>query len=397
MNIKNPMYIPKLINGTVVDFGIHFNSVMFDAHTVYRQKALTEKFRSSVDRIFINPATNRLSLSDTQQQKSFIDLPYYIAQDKVDDLFSDATFRLNSFVKPCVDYQIDNGADALITPYIHFEEVNSSRCSVNTSLIADTVRNLKTRSPQKPLFVGISVGCELFKDLSSVESVVDLYSDSSYIGDLAGFVVFLDGFDYKKIEEVYLKGLLHFVFQLSALDKEVHVAHVGHFGETLTAVGSAGFIAGVNQGESFALQSFNTDYKGRMGRGDDYTYIPEIFGYLNDADVVKVGYSCSCPTCGGKIPTGSQDKKKHFIHTKMAFMEEVSKKTISARKDYILNKLKAGKKLLDGYRNNYGVKEKSLHLDRLINALESFRGEYFTQDAVELNNLLENLDSKINA
>ncbi len=388
-------YIPRVYNSIIKDFGISFDTIFVDAHTLVSQKDLVDKLRTVCSRVIINPGTNRLSHINAQP-KSFQKLPFYISQEKLEKLFSDPSYRLSEFVKPAIGFQLDRGADIVLIPYLYFDDLNSSNASTNLSLIVDSIKHYKSLSQSKPLYATICVGSKLLESITAIEDMVGRYTDSFFINDIQGFVVLVDDFDFKNVDEGVLLGLIHLIFQLSSI-KETLVGYVGQFGEILSIIGASGFVSGIDKGEGFSLDSFNMVHKGRMGRGEDFTYIPEILAYLNDQDVLKVGYKCPCSSCNGSFPTDLRTKQSHFLLRKQQCAEELSSVNGDKRKDFMLDKLTKAKALGMQYKSRYGVKINISYLDKALNALANFRGEYFTDDAVELDKLLDKLDEDINA
>ena len=176
--------------------------------------------------------------------------------------------------------------------------------------------------------------------------------------------------------------------------KNVFVKYVGGFGEILCAVGASGFSSGLDGGEIFSVKNFEKRTKG-FGRIGGWTYVSEIFDHVNDTELNKIGYTCTCPYCKGGLPLRKKDKKLHYLFKKIEAIKAQEKLTRVEKIDYMTKKIHYAIKQIEFYKEKYAVNLSSYYLQNWLKILKNAKNwkHEEAEDNEKLNKLLENLRS----
>lgn len=362
------LFVPKVQDAAFLSYGISFPMIMMDAHHVEWHKKAAAAVKNSCEVFVIDPVTHRLVYKDAQKTKSFAALPYPKNID-IEEIYSNATLRIDSLVKPVIDYQIQNGADIIIPPYLFAETTDDSRFTLNLTLLADTINYLSDNEIDLPVFAMITAASYTLSSPAKVNYIVDRYL-LDFENKLGGFFILIDGINYKKSDPSELFGLAKMVYQLSKTGK-VFVKRIGAFGEILCSLGATGFISGINTAQSFNVQYLEDEPEGfkRLKK----TYVPEIFDYLNDEAIKVVGYKCDCNTCNGSCPISHEEKSKHFLSTRIVAVNEIEQQQQEKKIKHTLKKIKDGKTLLTKWSQEHQLLSSASHLNTWETILENAR------------------------
>lgn len=364
------MFIPRVDDKTLLENDLKYDAVCVDAQTIFWRKNVAPSFKQISKTLIINPATHRVQFPNTQT-KNFLKLPYCIKQSEVDTLYKDADFRLQKFVDPCISFQLKHGGDIIVAPYFLSPDSHSQSFNLNHSLISDTIRNRKFKGWTQPIYAVINISTHQLDDINNVNYILGRYLDE-YEGEVEGYLIIIDGFKDKEANKQTLYGLAHLVFHLSN-EKVVLVNYVSGFGEVLCVAGAEGVLSGLWYGDSLALKNIDVNAEERRGPSYNRTYVPEVFGYMNDDDIKKVGYACSCSVCNGKYPVSLSDKKLHFYFRKTASINEIKKATGDDKYNLVLSTLERARKLTTDYYTNYAVGVNKQHIDKWISVLKDMK------------------------
>ena len=282
-----PFFIPRVDNTKIIESGVDFPYVLVDARTTKWRPGVVPTLKQTIQGVLINPDTDRLS-NENAKTEGFKELPYNITASEVDKLYSDPTFRLEKLVKPCVAYQNELDAAAIVAPYVFFDDYRSQFFSTNLSMIIDSARNMQANNIDLPLIAVINTSTRLINNLESVAYVRSRYQEE--LDDIVdAYIVAIDDLDDRKEDSSVLLGLARLVHELS-YKKPVVVMHIGGFGEVLVAVGAAGYSSGTMSGEVFSRANFDESDTPRRGRGQNWFYVPELYNYFDETDLKKASY-----------------------------------------------------------------------------------------------------------
>lgn len=393
--LAEPTFIPKILDKTVTKSSLHFSVGLVDAHFVASKPDLLEEMRGSIANVIIDPVTYFIQFEESRMKPSFQLLPY----SKVDDvqkLYSDPTYRLNSFVIPTVDFQYEHGSPVVIAPYLCSDDINSTVFSTNLTLLGETITNLQGRTEKKPLLAPICIGSHILADSKLVNFVVDCYKDSAIYDKVDGFLILVNDLDDRQASTDILLGLAHLVYQLSR-EKKVVVNKLGGFGEILNIIGSDGFVSSPAAGETFSMKQLQTKSQDIRGRNHNkWTYVPELFDYVNEVELAadRINYHCDCAGCTNTLGLDSlaSQKKVHFLIKRMESIEALKDKSRDEKIKLMIKKLESGIQQAQGYMAKYGSDLKTIHMMRWKNVLEASIAWNYEEDDEELDNLLDALE-----
>ncbi|GAF87391.1 unnamed protein product, partial [marine sediment metagenome] len=189
-----------------------------------------------------------------------------------------------------------------------------------------------------------------------------------------------------------LRGLAHLVFQLSKNNKSVFVLKIGAFGEILSAIGATGFSSGLAGGESFHEEGLREKLSGYGRPINKWTYVSELFSYVNDEAIKRTDYKCNCLTCNGLLPGNAFSKKAHFLRRRMDTMKSLQKIDRPKRINFMLSRLEKSIKLASHYNKKHALLLSTDHLIKWRNVLESTKHWTHKDDsdkkAVDLDKLI---------
>lgn len=391
----NPTFIPKIADKSVVKSGLSFPVALFSANTVAYSLPLFEESQVSVESVIIDPVTYLIQFEESRQKPSF-QLLEYSKVDEVQKLYADPTYRLNAFLIPTISFQYDHDSSLIIAPYLCSDDINSTVFSTNLTLLGETITHLEGRSEKKPLFAPICIGSHILADTKLVNHIVDCYKDNSMYGQIDGYFILINDLDDRQASTDVLMGLAHLVYQLSR-EKKVIVNKLGGFGEILNIIGSDAFVSSPAGGETFSTKHLQT--KSQKSRGRDHklwTYIPELFNYVNEVELApnRINYQCDCPACLNTLGLDSlaSQRKVHFLFKRMESIESLEGKDRDVRIKEMIIKLETGIALAQGFINKFGCDLKINHMIRWKTVLETSLAWNYDEDDEELDRLLDALE-----
>ncbi len=278
---EEPTFIPKLLDKAVVNSSLDYSHIMVDAHYLFYREDVFQETKKKYPNVIIDPVTHCLQFQGWYEKPSFQQLPYSSVTD-IQKVLSDPTYRLNSLVVPCIDFQANSGSAFVISPYLCTDDINSALFTNNLTMLGETLYILRGRKNPPKVFATICIGANILRDRKLTNYIIDSYKDDSIYNEIAGYFILVTDFDDRQADEEQLLGLADIVYQLSQ-DKDVIVNHMGSFGDILNAIGASGFISSPGGGETFSLkqmQQGKTKVRGR--KHDQWRYVPELFDYINE-------------------------------------------------------------------------------------------------------------------
>lgn len=389
---QTPIFIPKVRDQKIAELGLKYPAVIMDSHNIeWRPKAAKKIF--DVSKLFIvNPVTHFLMCRDARNGTNFKKLPYS-KKVEAEKLYSDASFRMDKLVIPCINDQLKKGANIIIAPFLFAEDTDDTKFGLNITMLSESIRYLRTQKINKPLFAMIHVGNSVLSRHVVINYIIDMYTEG-FEKDVQGYFIVINDLDCRKTAEETLLGLAKLVFDLSQ-KKMVFIKRIGAFGEVLSAIGASGFSSGLGEGETLSIKNLQESPKG-FSKRSDWTYIPELFDYVNDDEIKKIRYKCRCSACDGAVASDFASKRNHFLFRRLDRMSKLS--TFSSRTkrtDFMINLLDNAIKLAGGYNKRYGSPLRMSHLVNWRNILEFTKTWGDKRDDDMLNELLSDLESTI--
>src|SRR3989344_4606557 len=384
-----PIFVPRVMDTTISDLGTKFPALLMDSHHIEWRKGVEGKIAGLTDVFIVDPVTVHLLYPDARKKKNFAKLPYP-ADIKPEDLYSNAADRLEKVIKPAINDQQSKNGSVIIAPSFYAEDTDDVKFPVNLSLLSETLRYLEQEHIDKPIFANICIGKTALHRNSVISYMANLFRDE-FKEKLAGYIISVNDFDAEKADLDQLLGIAALVFKLSN-GNEVFVKHMGGFGEVLCAIGASGFSSSLDGGEIFSVKNFEQRTNG-FGRKGGWTYVSEIFDHVNDTELKKIGYTCSCPHCGGSLPASQKDKKLHYLHQRLEVMKSLQPLNRAQRIDFVITKLEKAISLVVSYRRQYAVSLSPIYLQNWLATLKDAKDwvHETDQDPEELNQLLEDL------
>lgn len=383
-----PIFIPRVMDTTIAELGTKFPALLMDSHHIEWRKGVVEKVSGLTDMFIVDPVTVHLLYPDARKKKNFAKLPYP-SDIEPEALYSNATDRLEKVIKPAVNDQLSKSAGAIIAPSFYAEDTDDIKFSLNLTLLSETLRYVDQQKIDKPVFGNICIGKSALYRNAVINYMVNLYRDE-FKNKLAGYLVSVNDFDAEKADLDQLLGISAFVFKLSN-GSDVFVKHMGGFGEVLCAIGASGFSSSLDGGETFSVKNFEERTNG-FGR-NGWTYVGEIFDHVNDTELKKIGYTCSCPHCAGSIPASKKDKKLHYLHQRLEAMQSLQPLNRDQKIDLMITKLEQAISTVVSYRRQFAVPLNPNYLQNWLSVLKDAKGWVYEtdQDQEELNQLLDDL------
>jgi len=358
--LKTPTFIPKL-GQTEASFvkGKKIKAIVMDAHIVAQFPKPVKEIKKAANIFIIDPVTN-FFIENSYKDKPVLSrlptapkTPY-----KVQLLLTDEGTRKYKMVQESITYQIKNGSDIIIIPYIYADSIDDSKFGINLSMVSDALNLLEKEKISLPRYAMINIGGSILKDISRLNQLIDRYH-SDFGNKLSGFFLMINQFDCRKADEESMLGLAHLSFYLAENNKDVILLKMGDFGEILCAIGATGYSSSLAGGESFNAERLSKILDGRGRNHKEFTYTQEVFDYLNDEVLKKIGYKCYCGFCNGGIPKGFNTTKSHFLEKKLQRMNELSKLNREQRIDFLILKIEEGIKIAIQYNTQFGLSIKT--------------------------------------
>lgn len=384
-----PVFIPRVMDKTISELGTKFPVLLMDSHHIEWRPGVVDSLVSLADSFVVDPVTVLLLYPDARKMKNFAKLPY--PKDiKPEDLYSNATDRLEKIIKPAVNDQITKNASVIIAPSFYAEDTDDVKFPLNLSFLSETLRYLEQEKIDKPVYANICIGKGSLYRNAVISYMANLYRDE-FREKIAGYLISVNDFDGEKADLDQLLGLASLVFKFSN-GNEVYVKHMGGFGEVLCAIGASGFSSSLDGGEVFSVKNFEQRSNG-FGRKGGWTYVSEIFDHVNDTELKKIGYTCNCSHCRGTLAGSKKDKKLHYLYQRMEAMKVLQPLDRDARIDAMIAKLEHGISLATSYRREHAVALSPVYMQNWLAVLKDAKDwtHETDQDTDELNQLLEDL------
>ncbi len=385
-------YVPIVKDSVVNDYGIDSEAVILHAsHIMWRPNVLPklkEKFK-----VVIDIETNRLVTADANKSDSYKQLPYNIESANLEKIFTDSTFRLQKLVEPAVQFQIDNGSEIIMAPYLMFNEWRSRTFTVNSELIADTINHLAGRNnTDKPLYAVINISNDALRSIESTSYIKDRYLE--FAEHVRGYIIIPDTYDERNGDPSNSLNLARLVHGLKIAGKDVWVFPIGGFGQVLQALGANNFGSGIFGKETSSVAMFDNDGD-IYSRGDRWIYHPGIFVYVNAAALQNSGYTCSCAACNGGVAATLALKKKHDALVRIESAKALLAIPEADRLTYIKGKIEEAIIAVRDYdRQKFGPKS-AYYLEKWLGVIDAALTWPATveEDDELLDDLLGELDS----
>ncbi len=293
---QTPIFIPKPTGqeAAFTELSLKYPAFLMDAHIVSRNVVPAKKIAEACDVFVIDPVTNHFVEKVYLTKPSFQKLPYAPKEPfKVEDLLSNESLRVEKLVIPTIEYQTSQNTGLIILPYLFSESPDDTKFGINLSMISDSLKYSRDKKIAKPLFAMINIGSGVLNHPRILNYIIERYDDD-FDSKIQGYFIMIDQFDNKRASVEALHGLAHLVFQLLKNKKDVFVIKIGAFGEILSAIGASGFSSGLATGESFYEEGLREKATGFGRPISKWSYISELFNYVNDEAIKRTDYKCSC-------------------------------------------------------------------------------------------------------
>lgn len=381
-----PAYVPRAQDSNVTKCGLKFPMIIMDSrHVTWRAPAAAE-IRKTTDRLVIDPATDMLLFRGASEGVNIKSLGYPKKMD-IPTLFGDPKTRAQ-VIDTCVGDQLGKKSDVIIAPYFYADDPNALAFNLNLTMLSETIRHLEAKKLSKPIYAYIEIGHTFLTRPTMVNMVVDRYLDNDK--KLSGFLITINDLDCRKADEDMLLGLAALTRQLSS-QHEVFLNYIDSFGEVLVALGATGYSSGLTTGEVFSAKNFEEASKNRKFKKQERTFVPELLGYLNDEAIKKIGYKCSCAACGGSYPKSTEAKKKHYVLTKSAVLQQMRSLSAIQRIEFMKERLQSAQRFTQVVRK-MGVNPKNTWISRWSSVLDISANETVGRDDSELDNFIAELE-----
>ena len=173
------IYIPKLsqseasfVNGKTIP------GIIMDANLFATYKKPADTIRKSTQFFILDPCTNYFIGGYYKKKPSFKKLPTTPDKPyKVEKLLSDEGIRKYKFVKESIDYQVQEGIEQIILPYLYSDSVDDTKFNLNLTMISAGLRLIERDQVKLPVYAMINLGIEVFHDISKLNQLIARYSD----------------------------------------------------------------------------------------------------------------------------------------------------------------------------------------------------------------------------
>lgn len=387
------IYIPKLSKGEAAFVnGKTIPAIIMDAHIFATYKKPAEIIRKATPFFILDPCTNYFIGDYCKEKPSFEklsttpDKPY-----KLEKLSFDEGVRKYKFVKDSIDYQVKEGLGQIILPYLYSDSVDDRKFNLNLTMISDGLKLIEKDGIKLPAYAMINLGIEVLHDIGKLNQLIARYSND-FKGKLEGYFISIDNFDCRKASVEELEGFAYLVFNLS-IDKKVYLLKIGDYGKALCCLGASGYSSSLGGGETFNSGGLWKKIVAYGRNHNEKTYVPELFDYLYDEQLKKVGYKCDCSVCKDSgLPPNWNGTKEHFLERNMIFMSELSAVPDESKIDFIILKIEQAIELATKYNTESGLGLKIDFLIKWKNVLEKTKNwtiEDASAEEVDLDALIE--------
>lgn len=391
---KTPVFIPKLGQGEA-DFvkNKKIAAIIMDAHIVAQYPNPVKAIRKAANIFMINPMTNAFIENSYKDKPVLSKLPTAPKTPyKVQSLLTDESIRKYKMVWGNIEYQIKNGGDIIIIPYLYADSIDDSKFSINLSMVSDALTLLEKNKINLPRYAMINIGGSILKDYTRLNQLIDRYH-KDFSNKLSGFFIMINQFDCREADEESMIGLAHLSFYLAENNKDIILLKMGDFGEILCAIGATGYSSSLAGGEVFDAEGLAKVLEGRGRNHKKFTYAQEMFNYFNDEMLKKIGYKCNCSFCNGGIPNGFNTTKAHFLDRKLRRMQELSRLNRGKRIDFLKLKIEEAVKLIIKYNASHNLRIKTDFLLKWKNVLVKAENWDYTsrqkEELIDLDQLIE--------
>jgi hypothetical protein len=265
--------------------------------------------------LLIDPETHRLARSDFTRTQGLIGLPY--APDPMTPIsFGDLTTmeQFRSFVELVVDYQLSNGATAVLAPYFFFQDMLSDWRPRNLRLLSETRHILDERNDEHPLWAVVSTDAETLCVPDVQTQLLNQYTRTGVDGYL-----FYVNFDDRDANAAQLFNYASTLLRFRESGRPVLAGRVGSFGLGLYAMGVTGATAGLTSFEAFFWNYYT--HRASVSGGLQRRYLRPLL-QLVSMDVAREiakserreRYVCHCPGCDGAV--GWYRERLHLLYTR---------------------------------------------------------------------------------
>jgi hypothetical protein len=393
------IYIPKLAqNEASFVKGKKIPAVIMDAYIVSAFKNPTDTIRNSCKTFIIDPNTNYFIGDFLTVKKSFNKLPTTPKKPyKIEDLLTNESIRKYKFVKKSIGYQIREKASLIILPYLYSDSIEDTKFSLNLTMISDGIKLIQDNKIKLPVYAMINLGNQILGDYQKLDKLIDRYSED-FGNKIDGCFIMINQFDCRKASEKELLGLAYLTFHLSK-KRNIYLLKIGDYGELLSCIGASGYSSSIGGGETFNAAGLFKKLKAFGRDHSKITYVPELFNYLNDEELKKIGYKCHCSVCDqtNGIPVGRNNKKFHFLERKLQGIEGLNKVQDETKIDFIKLKIEEAIELAKKYNSQYPISIKTDFLIRWKNVLiksKHWENRDGAKEEVDLDSLIEEAKGK---
>jgi len=387
------IYIPKLSQGeaSFVE-GKTISGIIMDANLFATYKNPADTIRRATQFFILDPCTNYFIGGYCKEKSSFKKLPTTPDKPyKIEKLLSDEGIRKYKFVKESIDYQIQEGIGQIILPYLYSDSIDNIKFNLNLTMISDGLKLIERDEIKLPVYAMINLGIEVLHDVSKLNQLIARYSND-FKEKLEGYFISIDDFDSRKASEEELEGFAYLVYNLS-IDRKVYLLKIGDYGKVICCLGASGYSSSLGGGETFNSNSLWKKITAYGRNQNEKTYVPELFDYLYDEQLRKVGYKCECSVCGDSgLPPNWNGTKAHFLERNISFMDEFSAVPDENKIDFMILKIEQAIELATKYNTENVLGVKTEFLTRWKNVLEKAKHwtiEDATAEKVDIDVLIE--------
>ncbi|MBU2529868.1 MAG: hypothetical protein KKD35_02415 [Elusimicrobia bacterium] len=376
------IYFPKLSQGEAsFAEGKAIPGIIMDANLFATYKKPAETIRNSTPFFIIDPCTNYFIGGYCKEKPSFEKLPTTPQKPyKIEKLLSDEGIRKYKFVKESIDYQVGEKIGQIILPYLYSDSIDDIKFNLNLTMISDGLKLIERDNIQLPIYAMINLGIEVLHDIDKLNQLIARYSND-FKDKIEGYFVSIDNFDGRKASPEELEGFAYLVFNLS-IDKKVYLLKMGDYGKALCCLGADGYSSSLGGGETFYSSGLWKKIQAYGRNHNEKTYVPELFDYLYDEQLKKVGYRCECSVCKDSgLPPNWNGTKEHFLERNLSFMKELSAVSNENQIDFMILKIEQAIELATKYNTENALGLKTDFLIRWKNVLEKAK-HWATDDNV---------------
>ena len=389
-NNNNPVFIPRLMDGKILDWDIHLAHTSIDLSHLKWRSGLLESTRKTTEKLIVDPVTHKAFFANSKGKKSFKKIGYPDTEPEI--LYSEKTLR-REFIEISINQQITAGSDALIAPYMFSPDTDDTKFSINLTLLSETILYLEEQKIELPLFAKLYVGLSILTRQPVINHIYSRYCDD-YSDKIEGVIISIDEFDGKKVDMQHLLGYANLVHLVQSKTRVI-CAPIGNFGEVLLALGAKSFGSSINIGESVSAKLLQ---EGSGGNGNTHNriYIPEIMSYLNYEEAKLIEYKSKIIGCDINFSVtepDSENKSRHYLLSKIAEAESLHEMSREQKITFMIERITNAKNLFQNYINLHGWKLNVQHLDKWILVLQQAQlWSDPSSDEQELEDLLKELN-----